>query len=373
MKIALLLSRIEQTGVTTHTIDLTKGLIDEGHEVFLITGGKVQDDNSRIDAFYNQFIALGARVKIFKTPNGSFFSKAIITVGSIFKIIKLIKSCNPDIIHAQSPYMTFIPWLMGKNFTTTIHNTKLTKNIKFKNPTHLIAISKESEVMSQQVFGISPEDITVVNHGVSERFGTSISKIEKEQLKSKFNIPKDKIIVGFVGRLTVDKGCDILFKAIKKLNNTVISQSHFIFVGSTKDSSDYQWLLQNLKQENIDTYCTIVDFQDPKPFYDIFDIFVLPSRFESFPLVILEAMMSECATVRSQVEGALEQIQDGVNGMLFPNEDDGALSAILQKLILDDIFRTEIANKGKSKALTEYTIPVMTKNTLKVYDKIRAN
>ena len=373
MKIALLLSRIEQTGVTTHTLDLTKGLIDEGHEVFLITGGKVQEDNSRIDAFYNEFVSLGSQVKEFKTPKGTFISKAIITVGSIFSIIKLIKSCNPDIIHAQSPYMTFIPWLMGKNFTTTIHNTKLKKNIKFKNPTHLIAISKESEVMSQKVFGISPKDITVVNHGVSERFGTSISKNEKEQLKSKFNIPNDKIIVGFVGRLTIDKGCDVLFKAIKNLDDTVISQSHFIFVGSTKDSSDYQWLQQNLEQENIDTYCTIVDFQDPKPFYDIFDIFVLPSRFESFPLVILEAMMSECATVRSQVEGALEQIHHGVNGMLFPNEDDGALSAILQKLILDDAFRTEIANKGKSKALTEYTIPVMTKNTLKVYDKIRVD
>ena len=84
-------------------------------------------------------------------------------------------------------------------------------------------------------------------------------------------------------------------------------------------------------------------------------------------------MMSECATVRSQVEGALEQIDHGVNGMLFPNEDDGALSGILQKLILDDTYRTEIANKGKSKALKEYTIPVMTKNTLKVYNKIRVN
>lgn len=371
MKIALLLSRIEQTGVTTHTLDLTKGLVDEGHEVFLITGGKVQEDNSRIDAFYNQFVSLGAQVKEFKTPKGTFLSKAIITVGSIFNIIKLIKSCNPDIIHAQSPYMTFIPWLMGKNFTTTIHNTKLKKNIKFKKPTHLIAISRESEAMSQKVFGIAPKDITIVNHGVSERFGISISKNEKDQLKTKFNIPKNKIIVGFVGRLTVDKGCDILFNAIKNLSESILSQSHFVFVGSTKDSPDYQWLQQNLEQENINSYCTIVDFQDPKPFYDIFDIFVLPSRFESFPLVVLEAMMSECATVRSQVEGALEQISHGVNGMLFPNEDDGALSTILQKLILDDAFRTEIANKGKSKALKEYTIPVMTKKTLKVYDKIR--
>ena len=373
MKIALLLSRIEQTGVTTHTLDLTKGLIDEGHKVFLITGGKVQEDNSRIDAFYDQFVSLGAQVKEFKTPKGTYLSKAIITVVSIFNIIKLIKSCNPDIIHAQSPYMTFIPWLMGKNFTTTIHNTKLKKNIKFKNPTHLIAISKESEAMSQKVFNIASKDITVVNHGVSERFGISISKNEKNQLKTKYAIPKNKIIVGFVGRLTVDKGCDVLFKAIKNLNESVLSQGHFIFVGSTKDSEDYNWLQQNLAREHIDTFCTIVDFQDPKPFYDIFDIFVLPSRFESFPLVVLEAMMSECATVRSQVEGALEQIDHGVNGMLFPNEDDGALSGILQKLILDDTYRTEIANKGKSKALKEYTIPVMTKNTLKVYNKIRVN
>ncbi|WP_273566575.1 hypothetical protein [Maribacter halichondriae] len=51
MRIALLLSRIEQTGVTTHTIDLSKGLIDMGHEVCLITGGKIKDATERVDFF----------------------------------------------------------------------------------------------------------------------------------------------------------------------------------------------------------------------------------------------------------------------------------------------------------------------------------
>lgn len=371
MKIALLLSRIEQTGVTTHTLDLAKGLLDEGNEVCIITGGKVQEGNARVNSFYDEFVKMGVQIHEFKAPEGGLIKSIYLSVKSTIKIITTLKLLKPDVIHAQSPYMTFIPWLMRKKFTTTIHNTKLVKNIKFKNPTHLIAISKESMLMSQKVFKIPKNEISIVNHGISKRFSKPISNKEKETLRFLYNIPKNKVLVGFVGRLTKEKGCDILCDAIIEQESTILSLTHYIFVGSTKDSKDHKWLLDNLESKGIKSNCTIIDFQDPKPFYDLFDIFILPSRFESFPLVILESMMSSCATVRSQVEGALEQIDDGVNGMLFPNEDVSALVLILKKLVTDEKFRLALANKGKVKALKEYTIPVMTKNTIRVYEKIK--
>lgn len=126
-----------------------------------------------------------------------------------------------------------------------------------------------------------------------------------------------------------------------------------------------------VEKAQIGSFFTMVPFEDPKPFYDIFDIFVLPSRMESFPLVTLEAMMSGCCPIRSNTEGAYEQIESGVNGLLFDNEDSVQFTAAMEKLINDDDLRTKLAKNAKEKALKEYTIPVMTQKTLQVYDRIR--
>lgn len=86
MKIAFLLSRIEQTGVTTHTLDLAQGLVEEGHKVCLITGGKIENATSRVDDFYNEFKALGVDIKEFKTPSGNIIKRAIQLITSVFAI-----------------------------------------------------------------------------------------------------------------------------------------------------------------------------------------------------------------------------------------------------------------------------------------------
>lgn len=371
MKIAFLLSRIEQSGVTTHTLDLAEGLIKEGHQVYLITGGRVEREGSRINDFYNNFIDSGVVIMEFKVPKGNLPSKIYRTLTSVYRIVKSLRDIDPDVIHCQSPYMTFVPWLMGKKFTATIHNTKLERNIKFKKPTHLIAISNESMEMSKNVFGIEEKDTTIVHHGVSDRYSNPLSMEEQAAYLAKYNIAEHKTIVGFVGRTTWEKGCDVLVKALADLDEVTKDKMHCIFLGGIRDSDDFNWLQTLINDSGIGPYCTMVPFQDPKPFYDIFDIFVLPSRMESFPLVTIEAMMAECCPVRSNTEGCYEQIEHRTNGMLFENEDAGQLTQILLELINNQELRTRLGRNAKTKALKEFTIPIMTKNTLAVYDKIR--
>ena len=371
MKIAFLLSRIEQSGVTTHTLDLTKGLVDMGHEVCLITGGKVPDATQRVDDFYTEFMDLGVLIKEFKTPEGFILAKGYQTLMSILQMIRDLKNFNPDIIHCQSPYTSFVPWLMGEKFAITIHNTKIKKNIKFKNPTRLIAISEESKEIGKNVFGIDEQKISIVHHGVSDRYALPLSENEKESFRQKNNIPSNKILIGFVGRPTWEKGCDVLANALANLEDTTKDKMHCVFLGGTKDSKDFIWLQNLIGQVGITKYVSLIPYQDPKPFYDIFDIFVLPSRMESFPLVTLEAMMAECCPVRSNTEGCYEQIDHGSTGLLFENEDVGQLTSALQKLINDPELIKNLGKNAKQKALSQFTIPNMTKNTLEVYDRIR--
>ena len=373
MKIAFLLSRIEQTGVTTHTLDLAQGLVKEGHTVCLITGGKIENATSRVDDFYNEFKALGVDIKEFETPKGNIFRRTMQSFTSVFDIMGKIKQFEPNVIHCQSPYMTFIPWLMRKKFTTTLHILYLKRNFKFKKPDHLIAISNESYEFSKKVFRMEDKNLSLIHHGVSDRFSHPISPKQKSDLKNRLKISEDKLIIGFVGSISLRKGSDILVQALKNLSTTTQEKIHFIFLGGVGGSEDYIWLKDMVGNAGIEKFMTLVPFEDPKPFYDIFDIFVLPSRMESFPLVTLEAMMSECCPVRSNTEGAYEQIEDGVNGLLFETENTQQFTAILEKLVSDSDLRRQLAQNARKRALNEFTIPVMTKKTLEVYSKIHMN
>ncbi|WP_273566574.1 glycosyltransferase [Maribacter halichondriae] len=179
---------------------------------------------------------MGVVIKEFRTPRGNQFLRAYQSVTSIFKIIRDIREFDPDVIHSQSPYMTFIPWLMRKKFTTTIHILYLKRNLKFKNPTHLIAISNESYEFSKRVFGMEDENITLIHHGVSDRYGESISQEEKLKLKHRLNINVDKLIIGYAGSVSMRKGCDILVESLKNLSEETKKKIHFIFLGEYREA-----------------------------------------------------------------------------------------------------------------------------------------
>lgn len=369
MKIAILLSRIDQTGLTTNTLDLTSGLIQEGHDLYLITGGPIENDNTRLNNIYLEFKNMGCHIIPFKIPKGSLINRAIISILSIIRILYYLLKIKPDVIHAESPYMSFIPWLLGKKFVSTLHVNDFVKSFKYKNATHLIAISQETRDYAIELFDYKDENVTIVNHGVSENFADVMTQDEKTKFKLKNNIPLDKLLIGFVGSIEKRKGHDLLLKAVANLGDSIKSKIHIIFLGSSKDNTTGPWLDNLITETQTSDIVTCFEFQNPKKFYGIYDIFVLPSRLEGFALVVIEAMMSGCCVIRSNVQGAYEQINHGEDGFIFDNNNYEQLATLLKTVIEDDVLRLKIAKKGKEKALKMFTIEEMTRNTLKVYEK----
>ncbi|MDO7171358.1 glycosyltransferase family 4 protein [Mariniflexile sp. AS56] len=370
MKILILLSRIDQTGVTTNTLDLVSGLIKESNDVYLVTGGPIECNNPRLDAIYDNFKKIGTKVNQFSIPKGNSVQRLNTSFLSILKIMYYILKIKPDVIHAQSPYMSFIPWLMHKKFVSTLHVNDFVKSFKYKNATHLIAISRETRDYAMDLFKYKNEDITIVNHGVSEAFAINMSLEEKNAFKLANNIPLDKVIIGFVGSIEKRKGHDLLLQAVESLDASIKDKIHIIFLGSSKHNNTRPWLDNLIQITNTKDSVTCFDYQDPKKFYDIFDIFVLPSRLEGFGLVVIEAMMNGCCVLRSNTEGAYDQINHGEDGFIFDNNNYQQLAELLKTSIENIPLRLTIAEKGKEKALNKFTIKAMTQGTLHVYNKI---
>ena len=194
-----------------------------------------------------------------------------------------------------------------------MHVADLVKCLYYKNASHLIAISNETKEYAMQVFGYRESDITIVNHGVSPDFSVQLTREQISQARKQLNLPIDKLILTIVGSIEPRKGQDILLKAIAELPKDCQDKVHIVFLGSDKtiDKHNSQWIERAISETGTTGLVSHFEYMDSKLFYRISDIFVLPSWIEGFPLVVIEAMLSGDLCIRTDAEGAYEQIIDG--------------------------------------------------------------
>lgn len=362
MKILIILSHLDQTGMTTNTIDLCEGLSLLGHKVTLLVG---KNKNKKINQIHaNRLSNINVNTKYFRYDD-SLYSRICAVLQISFNCLR-----NFDIIHVESPYLTFIPYYLRKKFTSTFHVNDLTPCFYYKNATHLIAISKETKDFAIKHFNFKSENISIVNHGVSLGFATKISSHRALKIKNQHNIPTNKFIIGFVGSIEKRKGHDILLNAISNLPINIRNQIHIVFIGSSKDGKTNEWFSNLINQTNTNNIITRIEYCNCCELYKIFDVFIFPSRLEGFGLVVIEAMLSGCCVIRSNTEGAYEQINHGIDGFIFENEKVTQLSGIIEMLIQSPYKIKEIAQKGQEKALRLFTCERMAKEIVEVYNKI---
>lgn len=370
MKILILLNNVDHTGLTINTIDLCEALVQKGHAVHLLLGYNPNIVSNQLEFLYKRFYDSGATIYQYNSDfSGKSLQKVITKIKSVLFLLMRTMRLKPDVIHSESPYLSFIPWLLGKKFVSTLHVNDLVRRFEYKNATRLIAISEETKRYAIAKFGYKESQIDLVYHGVPKRFSNPIPTIDISNYKKKFNIPNSKIIVGLVASIEKRKGHDILIKAVEQLPEETRNRIVVFFLGSYK-SGPYNWLENLIENSLIKKNIVWEQYQDPKPYYDIFDIFVLPSRLEGFGLVVIEAMLANCCVIRSNTEGANDQIEHRATGFIFENEDIFELSNIISEVVLNDTLRKSIAQRGREYALKNFTSDIMAENTIKVYKKV---
>ena len=365
MKILMLLSRCDQTGMTTHSLDLAEALVRKGVDLTILIGYR-KSESEIADRLYRRFLNTGAKIVAVKPPERNSRSK--LYSAASFVANTLIRG---GLIHVQSPYLSWIPWLIRRKFVSTFHVNELHPCFYYKNATHLIAISNETRDYAKRQFGYGDEEITIVNHGVSGRFVQTLSATDRISRRKELGLPAGKLLLLLVGSIEPRKGHDILLQAVSLLPDSLREKVHIVFLGSDKneDRSNQRWLDYEIEKSGLHDSVTHFEYQSSGLFYKLCDIFVLPSWLEGFPVVTIEAMLSGNLCIRSDAEGAREQITDGATGFIFPKGDSRSLSRILQKVICDDHLRIDISAAGQKYAMKHFTADVMAENTIAVYRK----
>jgi glycosyltransferase involved in cell wall biosynthesis len=158
-------------------------------------------------------------------------------------------------------------------------------------------------------------------------------------------------VVGFVGRLTSDKGVDTLLAATDLLHRPD-RPVRLLLVGGGEDEALGRRVASaaagGLPVARFDAV------EDLRPFYGAMDVHCLPTLREGFPNVCLEAAASGLPTVTTDATGAVDSVVDGVTGSIVPREDPAALAAALDALLDDPVRRHRMGAAAREWATTEF-------------------
>jgi glycosyltransferase involved in cell wall biosynthesis len=172
------------------------------------------------------------------------------------------------------------------------------------------------------------------------------------ELRCELGIPPSAPVVGFVGRLTRDKGIADLVEAFLRLDQG-FPDLRLLVLGSFEDEDAPAE--QTQKCLGAHPHVILVGtIDDTAPYYALMDVFVLPSHREGFPNVVLEALAAGKPVVAARATGIVDAIVDGENGLLFPVGDVAALADTLGRLLTDKTLASQLARAGQQQIKCEF-------------------
>ena len=188
----------------------------------------------------------------------------------------------------------------------------------------------------------------------------------KDNIKSIYNIPKNKTVFGFIGRISEQKGIKPFIIELSKHKNN-FSDSIFLLVGSGEQDDEVKSLIKELRME--DMFILTGHEEDVYKFYPIIDIFFLPSIYEGLPMVILEAMAFKKPIVTMNV-GSISEVINKETGMLVEVGRYKEFICDLRTLKNNKKLRVKYSNNAFRSVSKNYNIENYVEEVTKIYNKL---
>jgi D-inositol-3-phosphate glycosyltransferase len=245
----------------------------------------------------------------------------------------------------------------------------------------IVASTQAELAQFQWLYKVDTKNVVVIPPGVDV---TRFYPIPEDEAKEFVGISSDKRMILFVGRIEPLKGVDTLIEAAARLRQkgSLVDgcQCLAIIGGESGDSPEklsqemtrLKAIAADLGTEDMVTFLGQRDQDTLQYFYSASDIVVVPSHYESFGLVALEAMACGRTVVASETGGLAFLIHDGENGFHVPAADPGALADKLEMILSDPDLRERIGEKARAYA-QGHAWPLITERIIELYgDVLRA-
>lgn len=375
-------------GLQYSNLEIVKGLFKLGHDIRLITCF-----NKGINEFISTFpFPVKVLPKWSFTPMASLSVKGlanwIISPWYFFLILREIKIFKPEVgfitdetanafwggitNRAKIPYISYcsVPFTKIKQivpkykFWVLIKIAVLRRIRKclwnsYKGAKSILVVSNSTK---SEIIEHAPEvagKICVVPRSIDDKiFESPIDHEIVNKIKKSLMIKKDQTTLLSVARLTKRKGIDDVLKALARLDPQELKKIKYLVIGNGRDGEYLRELSESLKLDTTVSFLGKIDHIDLISYYDICDIFVLPSRrgiSESFGRVFVEAAGRCKASIGVNAGGMKDIIDDGNTGWLIDAGDVEAVAKIIQFSIEHKERLKKMGLDARCKAEQKYT------------------
>lgn len=263
----------------------------------------------------------------------------------------LLRRLRPDLLNAHyasgygstAAFAGFAPTLLsvwGSDvydfpYESAIKGWLLRRNLRFAT-----AIASTSEAMARQVRHLVPEvaEPAITPFGVDLARFARLTRVERP------------LTVGIVKSLAPNYGIDLLLRAFVGLPEFC----RLMIVGDGPQRSELEALASELGIAARTEFVGAVAHTDVPSWLNRLDIYVAPSRLESFGVAVIEASACELPVVVSDAGGLAEVVRDGETGLVVPCEDVPALQGALIRLVLDAALRDRLGRAGRAHVMRAY-------------------
>lgn len=348
MKICLLGSKSYPAvigGIETHLTSIVPELLKQGHEIHVITGKSSNDPEESHDGQLHVH-----RVKYID-------NRFLLKFSMMSKTLKKVREIRPDLVHAHDAFFGFISSLFLSSNFRYVYTSHGVGYLRQDWPTiiRLLLKSMERYTFRKADFIIAVDHITY-DEVKKFRDEETMVVIPNGVYPDKFHgneVPEgfdnNKIGILSVGRLIPSKGVDILIKSFNILPPDLQEQSRLRIIGTGPEEGSLKEMAK--KNDNIEFLGFVPKVE---PYYEHSDIFVLPSLYEGMPFTLLEGMIGRNACISTDIADISMRFKHEEDLLLIPPNSIEALSAAMERALVDSDLRDELIDNSYNKINNEY-------------------
>ena len=213
--------------------------------------------------------------------------------------------------------------------------------------------SSPADIPVIESLGGRREQVHIVPNGVEPTFLVPQPEEDLRRTRETYGLPSDRPLLLFVGHVRPKKGVDTLIEALTR----VPGEWHAAIVGPhtfPRLAAELQEKVRRHGLEEAITFTEAVSFTELKSLYQLADVCLFPSRVETFPLTVLEAMAKGRAVIATRVGGIAYQLEDDAGILVEPDDSEG-LTAAIRTLLEDPERRARMGEAGRARLEREFT------------------
>lgn len=301
-----------------------------------------------------------------------------VTPVTVARLREVIGRWQVGIIHAHDHRASLISWLAkGRTarliLISHLHNTN--PWLRRPHPCRFLELFLRNRyhlslACSQQVRDyflrynprLQAEKIVTVRNGIEL---PRAEPTDPREVRRELALPERGFVFGTVGRLVPQKGIDLLLAAFRRVA-AAIPDSCLLIVGAGPEEGKLRALSREFGRRVVFAGYR----EDVNRLFQAMDVFVLPSRWEGLPVVILEALVAQLPVVATDVGGVKEAVLPGKTGLLVPRGDVEALAEGMIRLYRDRKLAAALAAAGRKLVEERFNIVNQVRRLEEIYLKL---